>query len=196
MFFNKRFGGKSSECIYIKEDQPIGTGYQELMEALANNSAMVYEILSYSDTLKEQDILKCDKKNYSDLEQHQILFNLTHTNVGTGDFDTENILMSIFKYYVENGDDFKLKILLTTLSRYFFDYAMDVTGQVKSEANLFYASIVKICIKSFESTYNGLVQKQAGTKGKAFEKLTPEARFARNSKSKFKSFQQAYNSYL
>ena len=196
MFFNKRFGGKSSECIYIKEDQPIGTGYQELMEALANNSAMVYEILSYSDTLKEQDILKCDKKNYSDLEQHQILFNLTHTNVGTGDFDTENILMSIFKYYVENGDDFKLKILLTTLSRYFFDYAMDVTGQVKSEANLFYASIVKICIKSFESTYNGLVQKQTGTKGKAFEKLTPEARFARNSKSKFKSFQQAYNSYL
>ena len=105
--------------------------------------------------------------------------------------------MSIFKYYVENGDDFKLKILLTTLSRYFFDYAMDVTGQVKSEANLFYASIVKICIKSFESTYNGLVQKQAGTKGKAFEKLIPmvehsiSPEYADNFKGMYELWQEA-----
>lgn len=193
MFYNLNYDKRGFEKILIA-DKPIGTGYKELMNAFAYNSAMVYNVLEFEKLIRRADIDNCSKKEFKDLKQHRIIYSLTHTNEGKDDFDTENILLSILKYYTESNDDLKLKILLERLRNYMYEYAMEVTDHINSEADIFYASMRSACIKSFESVYNSLAA--SSTKGARFEKLSDKERFIRESKKVITAFKQAYKSYL
>lgn len=193
MFFNKTFDDKAFETILINK-QPIGTEYKDLLEAFSYNSAMVYNVLNYAGEVTRRDVARCDKKEYSNLEQHQILFNLANTNIGTGDNDTENILISIFKLYAENGDDTKLKIVLKSLKKIVFDYSLEVTGNNKSEANIFYESVINACISSFNKTYKEMKDKKS--KGKLKNTPYDDKAFMEKAEKRKEAFQQAYKTWL
>ena len=187
--FDDKFSKKGAQSIRVSGEL-IGTGYAELMQAFSYNSAMVESVKAYEKIIRNADIGNCARKEYKDLKQHRILYSMTHTNEGKEEFDTENILLSIFKYYVESSDDNKLTILLDNLGEYIDGYASEVTEHDKLESKKFYASIVDACAKSFESVYKGLAA--SSTKGKPFTKLSDTEQFIRKSKTLIEAFRKRY----